>query len=94
MRSAHLTATLFLITKCTQVSKLKDLFEKGFHYNTEVCELHDQKNVQLQLDRAVIQFVLDYDGPRNLLLIYYTGHTALDYTGHTGRENGVPIWHA
>jgi hypothetical protein len=44
---------------------------------TRVVELKDRpKSPQLQLDKAIMDFVFDFDGPHrsHLLIVYYTGH--------------------
>lgn len=49
------------------------LFRERFDYETVVVSL-DEIAPQFQLIHAISMFIRDYDGPNNLLIIYYTGH--------------------
>jgi hypothetical protein len=57
-----------------QVKELDELFRQKFNYPTQVVELQNVTKPQLQLNLAVMNFVNKYNGPHNLLIIYYTGH--------------------
>ncbi|KAL5121024.1 hypothetical protein ACEQ8H_000873 [Pleosporales sp. CAS-2024a] len=54
--------------------ELEALFRDRFHYDTRLIELNVAKSAQLQLDKHVGDFLYDFDGPHNLLIVYYTGH--------------------
>ncbi|MCJ1379747.1 hypothetical protein MMC17_002850 [Xylographa soralifera] len=62
------------LNSAAEVEDLQQLFSKGFKYPTEVINLHNITKPQLQLSQAVLHFVCKYDGPHNLLIVYYTGH--------------------
>ncbi|KAL1645886.1 hypothetical protein SLS61_008147 [Didymella pomorum] len=57
-----------------EVQELDTLFRNRFHYTTEIVELNMKGKPQLQLKSRVSKFIEDYDGPNNLLIVYYTGH--------------------
>jgi hypothetical protein len=57
-----------------QVDELVTLFNQHFNYKSKIVELDVQKKAQHQLNNAITSFVLDNDGPNNLLIVYYTGH--------------------
>lgn len=57
-----------------EIGDLKEVFEHQFHYECEIVELHNQKSPQHQLNHAIANHLLKYDGPNSLLIIYYTGH--------------------
>ncbi|KAH7401361.1 hypothetical protein BKA66DRAFT_386649, partial [Pyrenochaeta sp. MPI-SDFR-AT-0127] len=54
--------------------ELEALFRDRFHYHTKTIELNIDKKPQHQLNSHVSDFIRDYDGRRNLLVLYYTGH--------------------
>ncbi|KAH7394249.1 hypothetical protein DE146DRAFT_126534 [Phaeosphaeria sp. MPI-PUGE-AT-0046c] len=62
-----------LATK-TEAIELEDLFRNRFHYYTKTVELNVRQKPQHQLNSHVSDFILDHDGPHNLLIVYYTGH--------------------
>ncbi|KAJ4384756.1 hypothetical protein N0V86_000358 [Didymella sp. IMI 355093] len=57
-----------------QAQELDTLFRDRFHYHTETIELNLSTKPQLQLNSRVSNFTEKYDGPNNLLIVYYTGH--------------------
>jgi hypothetical protein len=57
-----------------QARELDTLFRDRFHYHTETIELNLSTKPQLQLNSRVSNFTEKYDGPNNLLIVYYTGH--------------------
>lgn len=60
-----------------KVDELDTLLRDGFHYDSKVVELDNRKRPpQVQLDKAIMDFVYENDGPHktHLLLVYYTGH--------------------
>ncbi|KAL0258253.1 hypothetical protein SLS55_007426 [Diplodia seriata] len=62
--------------KCQEeVEELEDVFRNDFNYTTRTIELHTKSSPQLQLNKEMAQFVYDFDGPRTLLIVYYTGHS-------------------
>ncbi|KAH7062258.1 hypothetical protein B0J12DRAFT_232333 [Macrophomina phaseolina] len=62
--------------KCLEeVAELDTLFREKFHYETVVVSL-EESAPQHQLLHAISGFLRDFDGPNNLLIIYYTGHSA------------------
>ena len=63
-----------------QVKKLDELFRQSFNYPTKVVELQNASKPQLQLNLAVMKFVRKYNGPHNLLIVYYTGHGSFHET--------------
>ena len=46
----------------------------GFNFNTVRLELDNKRNPETQLKGALYSFVNTYDGPHNLLIVYYSGH--------------------
>ena len=70
---------LFDVYLCgKQVQKLSELFQESFKYSTEIVELSTTSKPQLQLNCAIMNFVHRFNGPHNLLIIYYTGHGSYD----------------
>jgi len=63
-----------LTNRFAQAVELEEIFCDRFHYETQTIELNVRKRPQLQLDKHVSNFLLDHDGPHNLLIVYYTGH--------------------
>ncbi|KAL9006286.1 MAG: hypothetical protein Q9188_000943 [Gyalolechia gomerana] len=59
-----------------EVSKLKSVLEEGFRYHVTVVRLDAkaEKRLQVQVNAEVAGFVGNYDGPNNLLIVYYAGH--------------------
>ncbi|KAF2139027.1 uncharacterized protein K452DRAFT_275975 [Aplosporella prunicola CBS 121167] len=58
-----------------EVKQLDALFKNRFHYETRIAELTAKTNPSLQLMSAVVEFAREYDGPSNLVIVYYTGHS-------------------
>jgi hypothetical protein len=50
------------------------VFRERFNYQTEVVELNMKSKPQHQLNRRMMAFIDDHDGPRSLMIVYYTGH--------------------
>ena len=60
-----------------QVEELDSMFQNDFHYRSRIVQLNNKpKPPQAQLDKAIMDFVYDFDGSHksHLLLVYYTGH--------------------
>lgn len=57
-----------------EIAKLAALFKSGFNYDVEVFTLNVETKPQHQLNLAITSFVNKYDGPHNLMIVYYTGH--------------------
>ncbi|KAF2771713.1 hypothetical protein EJ03DRAFT_22498 [Teratosphaeria nubilosa] len=88
-----------------EVKPLEELFKNDFGFTTEKFELKntsDLKRPQLQLDKAMTDFVHEHDGSyrTNLLIVYYTGHGCVERnrpdlliagtsTGESERSNGA-----
>ena len=62
----------------TQVQELSKLFRESFGFQVERTTLNNTKPPQQQLNAAISNFVLEHDGPYNLLLVYYAGHGQFD----------------
>lgn len=58
--------------------KLDELLRRRFNYATEIFEMDIDTNPQLQLNKAVLDFVYNNNGLYNLLIVYYTGHGSYD----------------
>ena len=56
------------------------VFEEGFNYKCKLVELNTEKKPQHQLNLAITSFIDEYDGPHNLMIIYYTGHARWNTT--------------
>ncbi|KAF4539855.1 Homeobox domain containing protein [Lasiodiplodia theobromae] len=56
-----------------EVSELRDVFEKRFHFTTKTVELGLNK-ATTKLEHAILGMLMKYDDPQNLLIIYYAGH--------------------
>ncbi|KAF2260730.1 hypothetical protein CC78DRAFT_584513 [Lojkania enalia] len=61
-----------------EIRKLTNLFRGRFNYICEQVKLETSKNPQNELNFAISQHIRNYDGPNNLLIVYYTGHGRLD----------------
>ena len=57
-----------------QVRELDELLRESFNYSTEIFEIDVASSPKLQLKKAILDFVYKYNGPHNLLIVYYTGH--------------------
>ena len=57
-----------------QVKILSELFREDFRFQVEHTLLNNKKPPQQQLNAAISSFVLEHDGPDNLLVVYYAGH--------------------
>ncbi|KAL8703684.1 MAG: hypothetical protein Q9201_003138 [Fulgogasparrea decipioides] len=59
-----------------EVDLLKDVLEQEFNYHTKVKCLrnNNQGRLQVQVNAIVAKFVLKYDEPNILLMVYYAGH--------------------
>lgn len=59
-----------------QVSDLSSFLEKSFHYKVSRVLLKNDSGhcPPLHLMRHIIDFILEEDGPRTLLIVYYAGH--------------------
>ena len=56
-----------------QVEDLEYVFRARFRFNTTIVALDASSRPQHQMDRSLATFVEQNDGPRNLLIVYYTG---------------------
>lgn len=57
-----------------QLEELDGLFRNHFNFSTKVVELDVASKPQHQLSSHVSSFIVENDGPNNLLILYYTGH--------------------
>ena len=59
-----------------EVQKLKEVLEQKFHYHAVVryLDVHSSRNIQLQVNKLVTDFLWDHSGPDTLLIVYYAGH--------------------
>lgn len=57
-----------------QVRKLDKLLRQSFNYSTKIVEINIATSPDLQLKKAILKLVCKYNGPHNLLIVYYTGH--------------------
>lgn len=57
-----------------QVKILSELLCEDFRFQVEHTLLNNEKPPQQQLNAAISNFVLEHDGPDNLLVVYYAGH--------------------
>ncbi len=60
-----------------KVKRLQEIFEKRFHYTTQTFEIPSEKS-ETGLQRKIADFAHEYNGPNNLMILYYSGHA---YTG-------------
>ncbi|KAH6616393.1 hypothetical protein C7974DRAFT_401726 [Boeremia exigua] len=58
-----------------QVHELEGLFRDLFRFSTQIVDLDVSSKPQHQLDRHVMTFIESNDGPNNLLIVYYQGHS-------------------
>ncbi|KAI4609127.1 hypothetical protein J4E83_008768 [Alternaria metachromatica] len=71
-----------------EVEELGHIFQDRFNFEIEVAELNHRSKPQRQMDRIITTFVEAHDQPRNLLIVYYTGH-AIHYK-NAGRLEFLP----
>ena len=63
-----------------EVDQLKAVWEVSFGYHATIAKLLPKRleprgrKIQVQVNCKVAEFVNDYDGPNNLLIVYYAGH--------------------
>lgn len=59
-----------------EVEKLKDVLEQKFHYHAVVrsLDVDSSRNIQLQVNKIVLDFIWEHTGPNTLLIVYYAGH--------------------
>ncbi|KAJ4299206.1 hypothetical protein N0V90_004450 [Kalmusia sp. IMI 367209] len=60
-----------------EVEELEGVFRERFNFRTQIVELDGSSKPQYQLNRSLSTFVEEYDGPNNLLIVYYSGHGIL-----------------
>ena len=65
-----------------QVDKLRELFERDFHFQTESYEIPSER-WETALHEKLAVFCHEYDSPEDLAIIYYGGHA---YTGQETKE--------
>ncbi|KAF2756298.1 hypothetical protein EJ05DRAFT_96618 [Pseudovirgaria hyperparasitica] len=59
----------------SEVERLSAVFRDDFNYSVEKVELDNRfRKPQHQLNSAIAKFVEKHNDPRNLLIVYYTGH--------------------
>ncbi|KAJ4315529.1 hypothetical protein N0V94_005902 [Neodidymelliopsis sp. IMI 364377] len=58
----------------SELQEVEDLFRDRFRFRTEIVELNVASKPQLQLNQRISNFIVDNDGPNNLLIVYYIGH--------------------
>ncbi|MCJ1393263.1 hypothetical protein MMC18_006135 [Xylographa bjoerkii] len=80
------------LNSADEVETLDQLLRGGFNYSTQTVEIDNKNKPQHQLNKAVADFVCDYDGPHNLLIVYYTGHGSYnevtkDYVFHASNTD-------
>ncbi|KAL8924219.1 MAG: hypothetical protein Q9208_004183 [Pyrenodesmia sp. 3 TL-2023] len=66
-------------TREIEIAQLETTFKQKFRYQTEVACLsptNTNTKVQMQAKARVSDFAMKYDGPENLLIVYYAGHGA------------------
>lgn len=56
-----------------KVQEVERLFRDRFRFRTEILELNVQSKPQHQLNQRMASFIVDNDGPNNLLIVYYSG---------------------
>ncbi|KAL1639171.1 hypothetical protein SLS58_008139 [Diplodia intermedia] len=56
-----------------EIAELREVFEERFNFTTKTVELGIKK-AQTQLEHAILNMLVEYDDPHNLLIIYYAGH--------------------
>lgn len=61
-----------------QVERLTSVFRDDFHYITVTVSLNEESAPQHQLIHEITGFLKHFDGPNNLLIIYYTGHAGFN----------------
>ncbi|KAH6868841.1 hypothetical protein BKA58DRAFT_317477 [Alternaria rosae] len=71
-----------------EVEELERVFRERFHFKTDVVELNHRSKPQHQMDRVLTTFVETYDHPGNLLIVFYTGHSA--HYKNAGRLEFLP----
>lgn len=57
-----------------QVEQLEVVFRVRFGFHTNIVTFNALSKPQHQMDRSLITFIEENDGPSNLLIVYYTGH--------------------
>ncbi|GME48565.1 hypothetical protein GTA08_BOTSDO01707 [Neofusicoccum parvum] len=57
-----------------EIATLARVFNEDYHFIVEQKQLKEDKNTQLQLNVALSTFMMDYNDPHNLCIIYYAGH--------------------
>ena len=62
----------------SQIARLKQLLGERFNFDvSSEVRLHANKKPQHILNKAITDHIANFDGPNNLLIIYYTGHGVL-----------------
>jgi hypothetical protein len=54
---------------------LYQTFRERYNFDVEVVELNLRKKPKFQLKSHVSNFICQHDGPHNLLVVFYTGHS-------------------
>ncbi|KAF2658096.1 hypothetical protein K491DRAFT_676707 [Lophiostoma macrostomum CBS 122681] len=57
-----------------EAEELDAIFRNTFHYACQTVELNVKSKPQHQMNSHISAFVNRYDGPNNLMIVYYTGH--------------------
>ncbi|OAL54779.1 hypothetical protein IQ07DRAFT_500924 [Pyrenochaeta sp. DS3sAY3a] len=58
-----------------EVLEVEHLFRDRFRFRTEILELNVKSKPQHQLNHFLATFIVRKDGPNNLLIVYYSGHS-------------------
>ncbi|OAL47996.1 hypothetical protein IQ07DRAFT_646192 [Pyrenochaeta sp. DS3sAY3a] len=69
-----------------EIEQLKHLFRDKFNYEYKEIVLGTEKKPELTLCLAIMAHVEEFDGPNNLLIVYYTGHGRLKNDAARGEE--------
>ncbi|KAH7392123.1 hypothetical protein DE146DRAFT_617915 [Phaeosphaeria sp. MPI-PUGE-AT-0046c] len=56
-----------------EVQEASELFRDRYGYRAEIVELDVRSKPQHQLNRRILSFIAENDGPNNLLIVYYVG---------------------
>lgn len=56
------------------MNDLSQVFRDEYHFHVDSCKIPKGQRAQKHINAGVSNFVMKYDSPDTLLVVYYAGH--------------------